>query len=168
MRIEDIEDQEIVEAVTIEELRKYIGYAPGNSADDDYLSRLIVSQRQALEDAMGRIIVLRDFVSHPSRDGAVCLPPDLQTVDSITYKDADGEEKEVTDFELDLEYNVVVFDIRGEYSDIRLEFSSGFGIIPESIKEAIMVMCKSKYDRSTEDTLAMVRPPIQKYWVEHI
>lgn len=163
-----MDGQEIVEPVTIEELRKYIGYAPSNSADDDFLMRIISSQRAILEDAMSRVIVLRSFVAHPLHDGSIRLPSDLRAVERVRFKDGVGDWVEVADFEVDLSCNEVVFSISEPYTEIAIEFSAGFGTIPEGIKDAILSMSKLKYDRSGENGLAMVRPTIQKYWREHL
>lgn len=163
-----MDGQEIVEPVTIEELRKYIGYAPSNSADDDFLMRIISSQRAILEDAMSRVIVLRSFVAHPLHDGSIRLPSDLRAVERVRFKDGVGDWVEVADFEVDLSCNEVVFSISEPCSEIAIEFSAGFGTIPEGIKDAILSMSKLKYDRSGENGLDMVRPLIQKYWREHL
>lgn len=163
-----MDGQEIVEPVTIEELRKFIGYAPSNSADDDFLMRIITSQRAILEDAMSRVIVLRSFVAHPLHDGSIRLLPDLRTVECVRFKDEAGDWVEVADFEVDLSCSEVVFTIDESYSEIDIEFSAGFGTIPEGIKDAILSMSKLRYDRSGENALAMVRPQLQKYWREHL
>lgn len=166
MRIDDT--NAVIEPVTIEEVKDYLGYDPTNKRDDDMINRLIIGQRSMLEDVMGRIIVLREFVAHPRTDGAVRLLPDLQAVSSIVYTDMDGVEHELEDYETDLEYSVVYFAIDDTYADISITFTSGFGIIPEVIKTAILDLVKAKYDRSPDDVLSAVRPSIQKYWSEHI
>jgi len=167
MRTEDTAT-DMIEPVTIEEVKGYLGYDQNNSRDDDLLNRLITGQRSMLEDVMGRIIVQRGFIAHPQTDGAVRLLPDLQEVSGISYKDRDGVAHDVEEYDVDLEYSVVCFAIDEEYEEISITYTSGFGIIPEVIKTAILDLVKAKYDRSSEDVLSAVRPSIQKYWSEHI
>ena len=162
--------KELIEPVSMEEIRKYVGFDKDDTREDVLLKTLVSSQRALLEELMGRIIVEREFVAHPQRYGFVRLLPSLQKVMSITYRGKDGQEKEVQDFDVAQgDAALVEFCIDEAFSDIVIRFQSGFGIIPETIKDAIKDLVKARYERTTvEEVLAAVRITTQKHWMEHI
>ena len=166
----DDEVPNLIEPISMEEIRKYVGFDKEDTREDVLLKTLVSSQRALLEELMERIIVEREFVAHPQRDGCVRLLPSLQEVMSITYRGKDKQEKEVLDFDTALgDAALVEFCIDEPFSDIKIRFRSGFGIIPETIKDGIKDLVKARYERTTvEDVLSAVRVTTQKYWKEHI
>lgn len=135
-----------IEPVTLKEVKDQIGYAEGNTLNDDYLTRNITAMRQMLEGAIGRIIVPREFEIIP--DPAVINPPTpLLEVLSFTAEDEDGNIEEV-------EYEVsgspqapLIHWCSSHKHNVRLVVRCGMDPVPEAIATCITELVKARYDR---------------------
>lgn len=96
---------------------------------DGVLRRALVTQRWRL--SLGAFPI-----------GAIKLPlPPLQSVEAVSYVDADGEEQSFADYAVDPAFGC----IRGAWpsgSDVRIDFTAGYGgagNVPAPLKAAILL-----------------------------
>jgi len=135
-----------IEPVTLKEVKDQIGYAEGNTLNDDYLTRNITAMRQMLEGAIGRIIVPREFEIIP--DPAVVNPPTpLLEILSFTAEDADGNMEEV-EYEVSGSPQAPVIHWCSSHKDkVRLVVRCGMDPVPEAVATCITELVKARYDR---------------------
>jgi len=168
-------DDTIIEPITLEETKEYLGYAADDHKDDALLERLITASRSLLEDGLGRYLVVRSFKTITQKiDGPYHITPFVQSVDGVTYEIYDQQIhdwiiKDTMDYEYEPGDDAVVFAHfpRGA-RNISIYYTAGYTQIPEAIKMAMLEVVKMKYERSAIDPFSIVRPSIQKWKVENL
>lgn len=168
-------DENIIEPITLEETKDYLGYAQDDHKDDAFLTRLITASRVIVEGGIGRIIVSRNLRYHTERiDGPYNLPPSIEEVTGVTYEiyDHDTEGYRLVDtmhYEYDPGEDATVYaHFPHGARHICIDFKAGFIDVPEDIRMAILDVCKMKYERSASDPFAVIRPQVQRYKVMRI
>lgn len=153
------------EPVTLDEL-KIQRRLPDSHDEDNELARLIAAARQQYEqyECQTRVQLLTAtyearFDTFPDDDGRIVLPvPPLQTVESITYVDSDGNEQTygtldgspatILEYAIDtksipekgeiqLAYSYSWPTIQSVANAVRIRFTAGYGDEPASVPERI-------------------------------
>ena len=150
-----------VEPVTLEEMKTHLRV--GCTADDDYITALIVASRQWCEDYENRAYVTTTITANtfflPSQ---IILPrPLLQSVTSITYVDTAGDTQTLSSDLYDVDtvrepgqvvraYNATYPSVRGDVNGVTIIYKAGYGDtaadVPERVKAAIKLFCGHLYE----------------------
>lgn len=169
------------EPVTLEEARKHLRIEPFGSPlvhpDDDYILRLISASRAWCEEYTKRALATQNISVSLSEfpDDYIELPIEpVQSVTNITYIDTNGAQQT-------LSTNVWVFDdyenrIYAKYGQtfpstqavsnaVTVNYVAGYtdGLspdiyeVPESIKQAILLMVGSYYENRQQDQMGNTR-----------
>ena len=143
------------EPVTLDEVKVHLRL--DSDLDDDYLSSLIKAAREWAEDFTGRVFITQTwrakYGSWPSDRVFVLPAPPVQSVESITYVDADDADIEVDSDLYNLELNQTPALVqmtqaagaptlsRNRVSSIVVELTCGYGdeavTTPERVKSAM-------------------------------
>ena len=148
MIINELESNPL-EPVTLDEVKDYLGYAHDVADNDDVLNRHIRASRQMLEKVLGIYITQRQvsFTPHP---GPVQMPSPVVDIRSFKAKDAEGEDVDVTGYEITGEefYRVLHWKLPEGCTDPLVTAMVGFAICPEDIRASIVQLVKARYDRA--------------------
>lgn len=172
--IEELDDQ-IVEPVSLEETKEYLGYADDDTTDDALLNRLITTSRSILENGLGRTIVFRKLRYRTEKiDGPYKLAPFVNEVTSVSYEIWDPETEgyrlvDTMHYEYDPGEDAVVYAHfpRGA-RHICIDYIAGYEQVPEVLKMAILDIVKMKKERTAEDPFEVIRPTVESWKVHHI
>ena len=169
----EVSEQNIIEPVELESLKSYLGIVPERTEEDDLLDSLIASARSRIEDRLGRAITRRKFEKTVYDPGCYNLIPSLISVIDISYTDLEGDVRKIDNFRVRKGDEArVCFSIDDPFFDsdqgIKIVFESGYDVCPESLKIAILKVCKLDHERSTDDAIQAVWTDIQSYRVENI
>ena len=137
IRIDSTDGSEIV---TLTEAKDYARI--DTSSDDDLVTSMIVSARQALETYLSRDIVAktRTYYVPSSTDGCISLP--FAPVSSITSVESDSEELTYTEYGLDDKY------IQLESypaSNVEIVYVTS-GMTQDELKTSIKMLVSTYYD----------------------
>lgn len=142
-----------------------------DSTDDDaYISSLIIVARQYAETYTARAISLATYLFSLDEfpDGQIVLPnPPVQSIESITYIDADGVEQSLGEGSYDVDFNHEPCRIAPAFNTswpgtravpaaVKITFTAGYpgvgsgsaeeSTIPASIKQACLLMIGHLYE----------------------
>lgn len=139
----------VVEPITLGEakaaLREYSDH------EDGKITQLITAGRQWAEDYTSRSWAVQGYVvSYDGPPSKVALPyPPLASLDKVTYLLADGTEQQgsVNDWRVDLIGSTVTpVSVPETVTGYVLEYTAGAQIIPEAVKQAILLYVKAAYE----------------------
>lgn len=152
-------DEPETEPVTLEEAKLFLRVDIDD--DDDLITSLITVARCYAEEFTRRAFVTQtlafDLDEWPS-DDIIRLPRlPVESVDSITYLDEDGDGFEFEDFVSDIYEGVVTLEADGSWptetlyplAPITVEFTAGYGeaaAVPEGLKTAIKIIVAQFYE----------------------
>jgi len=168
----------VKEPVEIDTVKKFIGYAADLNDDDMLLRQMIKQARSLLEDMMGRVIIRRKFettmTNAHARDNAALLSipvaVPLRVVHSVEYERPCGESVKCADYSsAPWDGGIVEVYVNEPFRSVTISYESGYDVVPESIRYAVLQLCKALYDRTgLEEVIAQLRPQLQAYWNENI
>ena len=134
-------DSQVLEPVSLFEVREHLGYSEGDTAEDDILVRHITAMRQLLETNLGRYIALRTVLIIPE-PGPIRMPSPLRDVVSFRCTDQEGEILDIAYVRAGSDMNPTVHWTMGSgCSDPQM-------VAMVDIKSAICDLVKAKYERA--------------------
>lgn len=152
------------EPVTLDQAKEQLRLELSDTLDDAYLGTLISSARQRAEDYCNRFFTVKSVAilydgAFPAGD--IELPyPDLQTVDSVTYIDGDGNPQAVSAGEYTLDSDAqLITNSSGWPSDAvryTVTVTTGVPASMESVKQAILMMVADMYELRTESVVGTI------------
>jgi uncharacterized phiE125 gp8 family phage protein len=124
--------------------------------EDELINGIIAASTGYAESFLRRAIITTTFITYLDRwQDSVTLPfPPLQSIEAVTYTDADGNQEAFTDYTLDTPGNRVVIDERpnvtlADVNPIAITYKAGYGAdgtnVPAGIKHAILLMIGHYY-----------------------
>lgn len=150
----------MTEPLTLAEAKSHLRIT--HSSEDDYITSLIKASRLQVErDAWraivrgSRVVTLRDF---PPGSEPIYLPaPPLVSVESIEYIDANGDDREVSDFRIDATHEPgLIVPAYGEswpetpscIRSVAITFTAGYadGEVPEDMRHVIRLKLSELYE----------------------
>lgn len=143
--------------VALQDMRDHLRVV--DSAEDFYISTLILAASETVEEMTGRAVVTQTWaMALPSASGAVYLPKSpVQSVTSITYYDANNVSQSavVADFYLMNDGDQAWLEPKPGKSwpttydrpdAITITFVAGYSSIPSALKHATMLLVSQWFD----------------------
>ena len=141
-------DSQVLEPVSLFEVREHLGYSEGDTAEDDILVRHITAMRQLLETNLGRYIALRAVLIIPE-PGPIRMPSPLRDVVSFRCTDQEGEILDIQYVRTGSDMNPTVhWTMESGCVNPQMVAMVGYDVCPEDIKSAICDLVKAKYERA--------------------
>lgn len=130
-----------------------------HDADDAYIASLIDRAADYIEGYYGSSLALGTQTYQLHLDGfpSVITVPiwPVQSISSITYRDADGNEQTLTDFDADTKGNPVTItplpgavfpQTDGTFNSVTVEFVAGFQFMPRDLEQALLLLIGHWYE----------------------
>lgn len=177
------------EPISLEEIKEHLRLAPDDDEEDELLLGMIKAARQKLDGRdgfLGRALVAQTWrltLDCFPRIVSVPLPP-LQSVTSITYLDAAGDEQtlEVAAYHVDGigdSERATIRPARGrswpstwEYPGaVAITFVAGYGEpddVPDPIRQALRLHVGHLYNNREATAEGKALSPIPLGWAEHV
>lgn len=171
----------INEAVTIDAIKAHCRIS--TTADDDYLDLLRIAAREQVEADLNLPVVGQAFKLYVETNFPVTQPlpfANIQSIDSITYTDADGQTQTLDDSYYTLKpYKdppVIEFDTPPTAQDFVVTFVAGFimvdpddtdsdgdNTVPQLIKQAILFLVAHWYEHRESSMESIIKEVPQGY-----
>lgn len=141
-----ITQEPLIGLVTLEELKRQCRVF--TTFEDAYLSSLIPVFTEMAQSYTGRMLTEGSAVAvvH-SWQSQVLLP--FGEVTEVTKLVLDGTESTASTFD-DISQ---IISINAPYATARIEFNAGYTTLPESVKQAILVMCSTAFNNRDDFVL---------------
>lgn len=165
-----ITSQPASEPITLSEAREHLRNE-GITADDDYITALIVVARKWVENYTNRALITQtwvqswDYIPSPTVFEVAVNP--LISITSFKYYDENATEQDYTTYQTDTQsdvaklcpnYNTTFPSIQlGRLNSINLTFVCGYGgasDVPDDIKHAIKILIGYFYDENRSGTVS--------------
>ena len=147
---------ELVEPITLARAKAHLRVVFND--EDDEIADMITAARVAVEQRLNRTLVQRQLVAAFPTWCALALPkPPFVSVDSVVYRDTDGAEQSLTDYEVyDLEtparvalgYGTAPPALRYRPDAIRVTYTAGYadGDVPAPILSWMLLVIGTLYE----------------------
>lgn len=130
-----------------------------HDSDDAYITSLITSAADYIEGYHGSALALgsQTWAMYLDDFPAVVTIPiwPVQSVSSITYRDADGTTQALTDFDADEKGNPATItpnpgasfpQADGKFNSVTVTFTAGFTRVPGDLKQAMLLLIGHWYE----------------------